>query len=130
MERQRKNKELKTLQGPDVGAAAGLPYRYMLAVRRWNCPAHFLLRILQHGNGLAVEIHIQESLDAGKIGSADPQVATVRGPIEGGDPHPSIEGDCAGFSRVHRENLNFAGHLAQPPSGDSQHRAVSGEWPV
>src|SRR5882762_5637838 len=116
-----RNKELKTLQGPDVRAAAGLPYRYALAVRRRNCPAHFLLRVLQHGNGLAVQIHLQESLDAGRIGSTHPQVATVRSPIDGGDPHPPVEGDRARFSRVHRENLNFAGHLTQPPRGDGQH---------
>src|SRR6267154_5954222 len=62
-------KELKALQGPDVGAAAGLPDRYALAVRRRNCPAHFLLCVLQHGYGLAVQIDLQESLDARRIGS-------------------------------------------------------------
>src|SRR5258708_13917447 len=102
MERQRKNKELKTLQGPNVGAAAGLPYRYALAVRRRNCPAHFLLRVLQHGNGLAVQIHLQESLHAGRIGSTHPQVATVRSPIDGGDPHPSVDRKSTRLNSSHQ----------------------------
>ena len=55
----------EAIEEPGVGAAAGLPNCYMTAVGRGDGPAQILFGFLENRFGFAMQVHMQERLNAG-----------------------------------------------------------------